>query len=103
MMSILSFNTVWTWSMVLLAHYSFRRQLRQRGEAPAAFRLRWWPFTGVLCLAFLGFVVVMLGVSPDTRVALYVGAAWIALLSVTYKVFGVHRRIVMQDALPAAA
>ncbi|WP_199096592.1 amino acid permease [Dyella sp. ASV21] len=93
MMSILSFNTVWTWSMVLLAHYSFRRRLRERGEKPAGFRLRWWPFTGIVCLAFLGFVVVMLGVSPDTRVALYVGAGWIALLSVAYKVFDVRHRI----------
>jgi L-asparagine transporter-like permease len=97
MMSILSFNTVWTWTMVLLAHYSFRRQLRAKGEAPAGFRLRWWPFTGIVCLAFLGFVVVMLGVSPDTRVALYVGAAWIALLSVAYKFCGVKHRMVLTD------
>ena len=100
MMSILSFNTVWTWSMVLLAHYSFRRRMRLRGEAPSGFRLRWWPFTGVLCLAFFAFVLVMLGVSPDTRVALYVGVAWIALLSAAYKLFGVHGRMA---ALPAAA
>ncbi len=42
----------------------------------------------------------MLGVSPDTRVALYVGVAWIALLSVAYRLCGVHDRMA---ALPAAA
>ncbi|WP_243041626.1 amino acid permease [Dyella sedimenti] len=85
MMSILSFNTVWTWTMVLLAHYGFRRRLQREGRPPTGFRLRWWPLSGVVCLAFLGFVVVMLGISPDTRVALYVGAAWIALLALSYR------------------
>lgn len=97
MMSILAFNTVWTWGMVLVAHYRFRRQHAER----LAFRLRWWPFSSVLCLAFLAFVLVMLGYSADTRVALYVGVVWVALLTVGYKVFGVGRS--MRAAQYAAA
>ena len=88
MMSILSFNTVWTWMMVLIAHFSFRRRF-----GATAFPLRVWPLSSMVCLAFLAFVLVMLGYSPDTRVALYVGAAWVALLSVAYMVFGVGRRM----------
>jgi amino acid transporter, AAT family len=88
MMSILSFNTVWTWMMVLIAHFSFRRR-----HGATAFPLRVWPLSSVICLAFLTFVLVMLGYSPDTRVALYVGAAWVALLSIGYVVFGVGRRM----------
>ena len=88
MMSILSFNTVWTWMMVLVAHFSFRRR-----HGATAFPLRVWPLSSVICLAFLTFVLVMLGYSPDTRVALYLGAAWVALLSVGYVVFGVGRRM----------
>ena len=44
-------------------------------------------------LAFLGFVVVMLGVSPDTRIALYIGAAWVALLAIAYRLFQVEGRM----------
>jgi AAT family amino acid transporter len=88
MMSILSFNTVWTWSMVLIAHFSFRRRFGK-----TAFPLRGWPLTSAVCLAFLMFVLVMLGYSPDTRVALYVGAAWVLLLTVAYWAFGVGRRM----------
>jgi L-asparagine transporter-like permease len=88
MMSILSFNTVWTWSMVLIAHFSFRRRFGK-----TAFPLRGWPFTSALCLAFFLFVVVMLGYNPDTRVALSVGAAWVALLTVAYYLFGIGRRM----------
>ncbi|KZC40496.1 UNVERIFIED_ORG: amino acid permease, partial [Rhodanobacter sp. FW104-R5] len=89
MMSILAFNTVWTWGMVLVAHWRFRRRQAQ----PLGFRLRAWPLSSVLCLAFLAFVWVMLGYSPDTRVALYVGVAWIALLTAAYYAFGVERRM----------
>lgn len=95
-MSILAFNTVWTWGTVLVAHWRFRRQ---RAE-PLPFRLRVWPFSSVLALAFLAFVLVMLGYSPDTRVALYVGVAWVVLLTVAYRLFGIGRR--MRSALAAA-
>jgi amino acid transporter, AAT family len=88
MMSILSFNTVWTWMMVLIAHFSFRRRY-----GATTFALRVWPLSSVVCLAFLVFVLVMLGYSPDTRVALYVGVAWVALLSIAYAVFGVGRKM----------
>jgi len=88
-MSILAFNTVWTWGTVLVAHWRFHR----RQPEPLPFRLRLWPFSSLLALAFLVFVLVMLGYSPDTRVALYVGAAWVALLTVAYWVFGIDRRM----------
>ncbi|MBA2078013.1 amino acid permease [Rhodanobacter sp. PCA2] len=83
MMSILSFNTVWTWAMVLIAHFSFRRR-----SGAGAFPLRGWPWTGAACLLFLLFVVVMLGYRPDTRIALYVGGAWVLLLTATYFTWG---------------
>ncbi|OOG40755.1 amino acid permease [Rhodanobacter sp. C05] len=97
MMSILAFNTVWTWGMVLIAHWRFRR----RQTTALVFQLRWWPLSSVVCLAFLAFVLVMLGYSADTRVALYVGAAWVLLLAVAYKVFGVDRRLRETDYAPA--
>jgi L-asparagine transporter-like permease len=88
MMSILAFNTVWTWMMVLIAHFSFRRR-----HGATQFPLRAWPLTSVVCLLFLAFVLFMLGYSPDTRVALYVGAGWVVLLSLAYKFLGIGARM----------
>jgi L-asparagine transporter-like permease len=88
MMSILAFNTVWTWAMVLIAHFSFRRR-----HGATAFALRAWPASSVVCLLFLGFVLFMLGYEPGTRVALYVGAGWIVLLSLAYGLLGVGERM----------
>ena len=96
MMSILAFNTVWTWAMVLIAHFSFRRR-----HGATGFALRAWPASSVVCLLFLGFVLFMLGYSPDTRVALYVGVAWIVLLSLAYRFLGVGER--MRALEPRAA
>jgi L-asparagine transporter-like permease len=89
--------------MVMLAHFSFRRRQRAEGAAAGSFRLRAWPISSVICLAFLGFVLVMLGYSPDTRVALYVGAAWMALLSVAYTVLGVKQRMQVRQLQLAPA
>jgi L-asparagine transporter-like permease len=98
MMSILSFNTIWTWSMVLIAHFSFRRRFGK-----TAFPLRGWPLTSAICLAFMLFVLVMLGYDPGTRVALYVGLGWVALLTVAYFVFGVGKRMTLAAADANAA
>jgi L-asparagine transporter-like permease len=88
MMSILAFNTVWTWMMVLIAHFSFRRR-----HGATGFALRAWPLSSIVCLAFLTFVLVMLGYSPDTRVALYVGAGWIVLLTLAWYGLGIGERV----------
>jgi len=96
MMSILAFNTVWTWMMVLIAHYSFRRR-----HGATQFPLRAWPLTSVVCLLFLAFVLFMLGYSPDTRVALYVGAGWVVVLSLAYRLLGIGAR--MRALEPRAA
>ncbi|CDL17300.1 Proline-specific permease proY [Klebsiella pneumoniae IS46] len=36
--------------------------------------------TTVIGLLFLAFIIALIGYHPDTRISLYVGMAWIALL-----------------------
>ncbi len=55
--------------------------------------MRLWPWSSLLCLVFLAFVWVMLGINPDTRVAIYVGVAWLACLCAAYRLFGIGRRM----------
>lgn len=45
-------------------------------------------------LAFMGLVLVVLGFFEDTRTALYVGAAWLVLLVIAYRIWvrGAGRR-----------
>ena len=44
-----------------------------------------WPIAPILATAFMIFVIAMIGYFPDSRPALYVGAAWLALLAVAHK------------------
>jgi histidine transporter len=41
----------------------------------------------VSTIAFMALVIVILGVFEDTRVALYVGAVWLGLLVLAYKLW----------------
>lgn len=83
--SIASFTTVWVWIMIVLAHIAMKREPTREGAAPSALPVPWWPAAGYAALAFMGFVLVVLGYFEDTRTALYVGVAWIVLLMIAYK------------------
>ncbi|MNU06820.1 putative proline-specific permease [compost metagenome] len=43
-----------------------------------------WPYGQYFAIAFMVFIFVVLGIFPETRVALYVGAVWLVLLSLAY-------------------
>jgi histidine transporter len=85
--SIATFGTVWVWVMILLSHIAMKRSLARDGLAPSEFPSPWWPGASYVALAFMGFVIVLLGVMPNTRVALVVGVVWIGLLYVAYKLW----------------
>ncbi|WP_210149574.1 amino acid permease [Paeniglutamicibacter terrestris] len=85
--SIATFATVWVWVMILLSHISMKRTVKREGLLASEFPSPWWPAASYVALAFMGFVIVLLGIIPDTRIALIVGAVWIAFLFVAYKVW----------------
>lgn len=85
--SIASFATVWVWIMILLAHRAMKRELVREHAEPSAFPAPWWPVANYAALAFMGLVLVVLGYFEDTRTALYVGAAWIVLLVLAYRIW----------------
>ncbi|HEX2248164.1 MAG TPA: amino acid permease [Arthrobacter sp.] len=86
--SIATFATVWVWLMILLSHIAMKREIARKNLPASEFGVPFWPVASYAALAFMVFVVVLLGIMPDTRVALIVGVAWIAVLFVAYH-FGV--------------
>ncbi|MEB3369065.1 amino acid permease [Saccharopolyspora mangrovi] len=82
--SIATFATVWVWLMIALSQYRARRAMSPDRVAALRFPAPFWPYAQIITIAFLVFVFAVLAFSADTRVALYVGAAWIALLSLVY-------------------
>lgn len=67
-----------------ISQIGFRRSLSKEQIKALDFPLRGGTFTSVLAIIFLVFIIALIGWFPTTRVSLYVGLVWIALLLVGY-------------------
>ena len=85
--SIATFATVWVWVMILSSHVAMKREISRNGLPASDFPSPLWPAASILAIAFMGLVIGVLGFFEDTRVALYVGAAWLGLLVVAYRLW----------------
>ncbi len=85
--SVATFATVWVWIMILASYLGMRRSERGldasgKGSAyavPGGTAAVW------ATLSFMALVVVLLALSPETRIALYAGAGWLVLLALCYR------------------
>ncbi|MDE9456379.1 amino acid permease [Xenorhabdus bovienii] len=82
--SIATFATVWVWLMILLSQFIMRRKMPAEEVKKLKFPVPLWPAAPILTISFMAFIIVVLGYFPSTRIALYVGIAWIALLTLSY-------------------
>ncbi|BAD56074.1 amino acid permease [Nocardia farcinica] len=99
--SIATFATIFVWLMILLAHYRSRRRMSAEETAALRFPVPFWPYGQLITIAFLVFVVAMIAFDADSRVALVVGAVWLALLWLAYRRW-VRPTPAATDAAPVA-
>ena len=85
--AIATFGAVWTWTMILLAQLKFRRSLSREEAAGLSYRMWLYPFSSYVALAFLAVVIGLMAYFEETRIALYVGPAFLVLLTVLFYVF----------------
>ncbi|WP_299998405.1 proline-specific permease ProY [uncultured Cedecea sp.] len=78
--SLATFATVWVWIMILLSQIAFRRQLSVDEVKTLKFRMPGGVITTSVGLVFLIFIIGLIGYYPETRISLYVGCGWVALL-----------------------
>ncbi|MER2223483.1 MAG: amino acid permease, partial [Rhodococcus sp. (in: high G+C Gram-positive bacteria)] len=82
--SLATFATIFVWIMILLSQFRSRAQMSADETAALKFPVPLWPYGQIFAIVFLAFVIVLLGVIADTRVALLVGAGWLVLLTGAY-------------------
>ncbi|WP_067633822.1 amino acid permease [Actinomadura latina] len=70
------------WTVILAAHMVYRRRTAAGALPRSPYRMPWAPYSSWLVLAFFVFVTVTIAWGADTRIALYVMAAWVALIVV---------------------
>jgi histidine transporter len=85
--SIATFATVWVWLMILFTQVAMRRSMDSKHIAQLKFPVPFWPYAPAAAIVFMLFIFGVLGYFPDSRVALIVGAVWIVLLVIAYRIW----------------
>ncbi|WP_122690257.1 amino acid permease [Pseudomonas viridiflava] len=85
--SLATFATVWVWLMILLTQVAMRRAMNAEEVAELKFPVPFWPYAPAAAIVFMLFIFGVLGYFPDNRAALIVGAIWIVLLVIAYRLW----------------
>ncbi|MFW0758702.1 amino acid permease [Pseudomonas sp. H11T01] len=79
--AVSTFGAIWTWGVILLSHYRFRKQT-QKGRTPRGF-----PLDSLVAGLFLALVLGLIAWQPETRLAAVIGPCWLVMLAVCYGLF----------------
>lgn len=81
--SISAICFIWVWGVILVSHLIY---LKRRPDLAAAskFKAPLSPWINWVILAFFIFLLVLIGLAADTRVALFVTPVWFLILALAY-------------------
>ncbi|WP_068505080.1 amino acid permease [Paenibacillus kribbensis] len=74
---------IFVWAIIVISHLKYRRT-RPELAGRNTFKLPLYPLSNYVVLAFLVFVLVILALAEDTRVALFVTPVWFILVAGIY-------------------
>jgi aromatic amino acid transport protein AroP len=72
------------WGMISWIHLRFRAQKRAEGKE-TTFRSLGYPLTNYLCLAFLAGILVVMYMTPELRISVYLIPVWLGALWIGYR------------------
>jgi L-asparagine transporter-like permease len=84
MVAVSSFGAMFTWLMIFVTHYFFRRAHARAGEPPLRVRMPGFPLTTLLGAALMAAVLATTGFTETFRMTLVFGLPFIALLCAIY-------------------
>ncbi|OZI28048.1 amino acid permease [Bordetella genomosp. 1] len=91
MMSIAMFGAMFTWMMIFITHYCFRRQRDRAGAARLSVRMPGFPLLTLLGAALMAAILVSTWFTGAFHMTLAFGVPFLLLLVVLYKVFIARR------------
>ena len=83
--SVATVGALWTWGIILISHLGYRKAVAEGRAAPSPFRMPGSPVMNWISLAVILLITGCLALDPETRVALYVGPVWFAILALGYR------------------
>lgn len=81
--SISTFCFIYIWAIIVVCHLKYRKQ-RPELAKQSTFKMPLYPFMNYLILAFFVFILVVLALQSDTRIALMFTPFWFILLWAFY-------------------
>jgi len=84
MVAISSFGTLFTWMMIFVTHYRFRRARERSGAPPPRFRMIGFPGTTLLGAGLMAAVLITTLFTPAFRLTLVFGVPFLAVLALLY-------------------
>lgn len=88
--SVSTFCFIFIWGITVLAHMKYRKTRPELARA-SKFKMPLYPFANYVILAFFAFILVVLAMGEDTRIALFVTPLWFVFLFVISKIRAAKR------------
>ena len=85
--SISTFCFIYIWAIIVICHLKYRKTNPELAKQ-STFRMPLYPFINYLILAFFVFILVVLALQSDTRIALMFTPFWFILLWAFYSMLG---------------
>ncbi len=83
--SISTFCFIYIWAIIVICHMRYRKT-KPELAAKSKFKMPLYPIINYLILAFFAFIIVVLALNNETRVALFVTPIWFIMLGAIYKI-----------------
>lgn len=83
--SVSTFCFIFIWGITVLAHLKYRKTRPELAKA-SKFKMPLYPIGNYLVLAFFAFIILVLALGKDTRIALFVTPFWFIFLFAIYKI-----------------
>ncbi|AND85996.1 D-serine/D-alanine/glycine transporter [Clostridium tyrobutyricum DIVETGP] len=88
--SISTFCFIFIWAIIVICHLKYRKANPELA-AKSKFKMPFYPISSYIILIFIVFVLVVLALNKETRVALFVTPVWFIILGIIYKIIKLKR------------
>jgi L-asparagine transporter-like permease len=87
MMAVSMFGAMFTWLMIFVTHYCFRKRHERQGAPKLSFRLKGFPYTTLLGIALMLAVMLTTAFTEVFRMTLAFGLPFLLVLAVVFRLF----------------
>ncbi|MBN7576457.1 MULTISPECIES: amino acid permease [Clostridium] len=89
--SISTFCFIYIWAIIVICHMRYRKTNPELA-AKSKFKMPLYPIINYIILAFFAFILVVLALNNETRVALFVTPVWFIVLGIIYNILKAKKK-----------